>query len=98
MAKRKKKRRYRKKIPLAATAGLIGAVLPLVDKAIKGDLTGAGKAAVRNFTGVKIEEGKFDPSFLWHGLLPIAIGAGISMAASKLGLNRYLQGVPFVKI
>lgn len=89
VARGKKRRSGRRKIPLAATAGLIGAVLPMVGLAIGGDFEGAGKALVAGFT---------TPAGLKTTVMPILIGAGVSMMASKIGINRYLSGIPLVKL
>lgn len=89
MARRKKRRGSRKrKIPLAATAGFVAAILPVLDPIIKGDFAGAARFLAEGFT---------TPAGLQRTLLPILLGAGVSMLAAKSGINRYLQ-VPMVKI
>lgn len=96
MAKRKKKRRGKRKIPLAATAGAVGALLPIIQVAMSGNFAEAGNTLVRGFTGFDPASG-FNPAHLAGGLIPMILGAGVSMLASKSGINRYVQ-IPMIKI
>ena len=101
MAKRRGKKRSgsrRKKIPLAATAGVASALLPIAGMAMTGNLQEAGNALASRFTGFDPGSGTFSIANLALGLLPIVLGATVSMAVSKAGLNRYLSGIPFIKI
>lgn len=96
MAKRKKRSRGRKKIPLAAAAGVAGALIPIAHTAITGNLIGAGQQLVAGFTGLTPQG--WNPAAMATGVLPIVAGALVSMAASKLGINRYLSGIPLIKV
>jgi len=95
------KRRYKKsrghskrKIPIAAT---LGAVAPAVMIATSGrDARGMAKDAVLAYTGFNVDSKEFHIGSA-YGLMAIAAGAGVSMAASKFGLNRYIQ-VPMFKL
>lgn len=89
MGKKKKRRRGRRKIALAATAGVVGALLPIVGTAMSGNLQAAGQQLVQGFT---------TPAGIQTTVIPIIMGAMISMAASKLGINRYLSSIPLVKL
>jgi hypothetical protein len=97
---RKSFRHYTAKIPLAMTAGLAGTILggshqyTVLGHLQAGQYPEALARAVVNFTGYnmidktfKIEETNY---------LPLIIGAGASIIASKLGINRRMasMGLP----
>lgn len=96
MAKRKK-RGGKRKYSLAAIGGAAAALVPSIMQAVGGDPVGAAIGVGEKFTGFNAASGTFNPAALMQGLVPIALGAGIAMLASKTGLNRYLR-LPFVKI
>lgn len=96
MAK-KKRRGGKRKISLAVVGGVTAALAPVAQRAITGDFVGAGYDLAQRMTGFNPATGTFNPAALMQGLVPIMIGAGVSMAVSKFGLNRYLN-LPFVKI
>lgn len=87
--------RRTRKIPLAATAGLVSSILPALSNLVAGNFEGAAQE-FGYFAGAT--PGGFNFGVMAAKILPIIAGAGVSMAASKLGLNRYLSGIPFVKI
>ena len=97
--RRRRRRRASKKIPLAATAGVVGSFARPIGTLLSG---GSPEFAMYQFvegmTGYYPPNQSFDISRLRFGLLPILMGCGVSMLASKFGLNRYLRHVPFVKI
>lgn len=87
-----------KKIPLFATAGAIGTGLRLYNnwKIARADVDYVG-AMMASTVGIS-KDGKFTGfAPLIKTVGPIAIGTGMSMAASKLKLNKYLSSVPFIK-
>lgn len=95
MARRryKKKRASRKrKIPIMATIGLIAGVSELV-KAYKDG----------GWFRVQVAMTGFDPNWGWNWKwakagIPMFAGVAGSMVASKVGLNRHLAGIPFIKL
>jgi len=101
MAKKKKnRRRYAKKIPIALTAGFIGTALggkesgnSVMDHALKGDYKGVIGRLCLNFTGYDpMNPGLgFRPHLL--NLEPLIVGAVLSIGASKLGINRRLSAL-----
>ena len=99
MARRRKKRggRRKSKIPLAATAGVAAALLPIAQTAMSGNLTAAASQLSSGFTGYDPATGAFNAAALQRGLMPIILGVAVSMLAAKAGLNRYLR-IPMVKI
>jgi len=98
-AKKKVKRKKRQMtVSLAVVAGFMPGTLNVTsrwprakDMAIE---------ASRIFTGVDPFSGKFNLAWMRSGLLPVALGFGISMVATRLGFNRILSraGVPFLRI
>lgn len=91
--RKKKSRSSKRKIPFAATGAALAAgyqqiAYPLMHDNIQG--------AVSNIT--LMEAGKFNISRVQYFWGPVAAGVVISAAASKLGLNRYLSGIPIFKI
>lgn len=98
MARRKKRGGKRsKKIPLAATAGVAAALIPIASQAMGGDFVGAANALAERFTGYSPASGTFNPAALQAGLMPILLGIGVSMLAAKAGINRYMR-IPFIKL
>lgn len=94
MARRRGKKSRRggsKKIPLGAT----GAMAVMVYGGVKGYQAGQIPGAILGATGFDVRAGKFTAP---QNILGPAVLIGVSMAASKLGVNRYLSKVPFVKI
>lgn len=96
MAKRKKKarRRAKKKIPLAVVGGLLAGVADPIQDVINGDVKMAMRRLAFRYTGYDFEAKKWSADGLKMGLLPLAVGIGISKAASWLGLNRYFGKLP----
>ena len=97
----------KKKIPLAPVIGLVGTVLgakhpfaadgdTMVSKLMAGDMSGAAKDFAPAFTGMA--DGKMHWGTLLATWAPLFVGVGIHTAASKLGVNRALSGVPFVNV
>ena len=92
MARRKKSRgRRRRKIPIAATAGMLIGLKNLWD----GYKAGGTSRAMICLTG-------YDPNygFNWKwatATIPMVAGAGVSMIAAKSGLNRYIN-IPIFKL
>lgn len=96
--------RRSKKIPLAATLGLASGIFETsgywagsaYDRLMAGDIGNAVNVLKEQYLGI-VEGGKFD-IMRAHGLRNAAIGIGISMLASKLGANKYIQKIPFIKL
>jgi hypothetical protein len=99
MAKKNKKTRKKpqKKVPLLTTLGLAAGFGESIEFLMKGDIYAAVNAATNNFVGYDMRTKTFAISRAQKGLLPLALGIGGSMAATKLGANRRLQ-LPFVKL
>ena len=104
MAKPKKKK-PQWKIPIAASVGVAAGffVAPPgwaspVEAALAGDAKRVGDALVANYLFYDNTVNKFD--FLGKGIgIKLAfVGGLISLIASKIGLNRRLRQVPFVRI
>lgn len=102
----KKKHSYRhaaRKIPLGATLGVFGTILgrprkfgrSTIDCIIAGDYPNALNTVMVNMTGYDMNSGTW--SLQDTNLAPLILGTAVSIAASKLGLNRRLN-IPFVKI
>lgn len=105
LAKKKEKKKRRKfKIPLAASIGVGAGFLvapsgwkPPAQALIEGDFKAMGHSLVANYLFYDVPSGKFDMS-KGLGTKLALLGGGISMAASKIGLNRYFRNVPWFKI
>lgn len=105
MARHRKKsyRHFVKKIPMAMTAGFAGTVLggqgghTVLEHITSGQYKEAIARFVVNFTGYNMITQKFDLGETNY--MPLIVGAGASLVASKLGINRRLasMGLP-VKI
>ena len=92
---KKARRAGKKKMPLAATAGVLA---PIAMIATSGrDARGMAKDTVLAYTGFNVDSREFHIGSAW-GLMAVAAGVGVSMLASKTGANRYLSGIPFVRI
>lgn len=102
MARRKKKsrRRYAKKIPIALTVGFVGTALggkesnnTVIDHAMRGDYKGVLGRLCLNFTGYD----PMNPSLGWRphllNLEPLVVGGLVSIGASKFGINRRLSAM-----
>ena len=92
---KKARRSGKRKMPIAAT---MGAVAPAAIVLTSGrDARGMMKDGILAYTGFNIDSKEFHIGSAW-GLMAAAAGVGVSMLASKSGANRYLSGIPFVKI
>ncbi len=102
MAKKKRSfRRYAKKIPLALATGFGATVLggaPGTGSVIGYALAGQPETALArlgaNLTGYNFQTGNWDMRD--SNLIPLGIGALVSIGASKIGINRRLasMGLP----
>ena len=83
-----------KKIPIAATLGLLA---PMANDIMKNGFTAGGlNAVVGHYTGYSMVENTWKAEYLMKGLVPAAAGMMVSAGASKFGLNRRLpKWVPF---
>ena len=106
MPRRKKRRRGRRKIPLLATMGAIGSISTgsswsggnsVLSRLLEGNINDAAKIAQMHFLGIDPYDGQWKPQNM-VGTMSLVLGAGLSMLASKFGLNRYLKGIPLVKL
>jgi len=93
MAKKKRSGRRNQKIPIAASLGAAA----FAWNAYSGYKAQGVPGMVLNTIGVDAK-GNFNSSYLKKGMVPLGIGVGISMLASKTGANRYISKIPFVKI
>jgi len=89
VARRRKKRggSRKKGIRIGATVGIITGLYMLY-RDVSEHKSNAGAWAIQSLTGFDIASGKWN----WrkaHATLPIIAGVGLSMVASKVGLNRY---------
>ena len=80
----------RRRIPLCATAGALLAIYQAYQVAKVSPTGGARwKSFVANITGYDVTTKTFNP--LNMGItLPLAVGVGVSYAASKAKVNKYL--------
>lgn len=99
MARKRKKSRKKpqKKIPILAGLGLAAGLALPAQSALQGNLTDAFVIASRNYLGVDPLSGARDFSQVQKGLVPLAIGVGASILASKMGANRRFT-IPFFKL
>lgn len=103
MAKRKKKRSYRRRkptIPLSVVAGIVAGSADAIESAMKGDLNDAAQKLVYRYTGYRMSTKKFELEGLKMGLLPLIAGIAGHKIASWLGLNRAIAqtGIPLIRI
>ena len=101
MAK-KKARRHSKgfTLPLAVVLGFVPIALHARDDLSTGGVASLGDGMIRRLTGFgSIGSGKtWEPKYLWQGLFPILGGIMVHKLAGKLGVNRALSGIPFIRI
>ncbi len=108
MAKKKKTRRKPGiKIPLLTVAGLVPGIANMhragTDKihGRPGYFDNLGVEAGRIYLGFDSRIGaspKWDWKWLWEGTLPIILGVTASKIAGRMGVNRMLARVPFVRL
>jgi len=107
--KSKSKRRKSTTIPIAVLLGASAGLINPIARAASGQASWdwAVRDAVANYTGVVTgydSSGNFVSYFsfdkLKQGLLPLFVGTGVHILASKLGVNRALgrAKVPFLRI
>jgi hypothetical protein len=88
-------------IPVAPIVGIIAmpAVQGMIASAMKGNFN-----EVANFApaiiGMRSDTGQFDSSLLIANMTPLAVGMGVHILASKLGVNRILgkAKIPYIRI
>ena len=94
---RKSYRHYTQKIPIALTAGFAATTLgsshseTALDFIIRGDYQSALTRIVQNFTGYHMIDHTW--SLGDSNLMPLAVGAIVSIVAGKLGINRRLSAM-----
>jgi len=93
MAKKKRSGRRNTKIPVAASLGAAA----FAWNAYSGYKTQGVPGMVLNTIGVD-SKGNFNSSYLKKSMIPLAVGVGVSMLASKTGANKYISKIPFLKI
>lgn len=102
MARTKKKHRRRGgfKVSIAIVAGLLPGVSRLLYHTQAGGIQGLSTEAARIYTGYDPASGRWIPSLMWYGFLPLTLGVVIHKVASKLGINRALgqAGIPFIRV
>jgi len=100
----RRRRRGSLKIPLAATAGIAGTLLggkgagenTTLSHLMAGRFPEAAERLIANVTGYYITDGTWDYRRL--NLEPMLAGVVVSMLASKLGINKRLSKIPYVKL
>jgi hypothetical protein len=101
MARKTKRRSTRNfKIPVATLVGLgVGMVDPLM-KLYHQDVRGAMADLSYRYVGYNLPSKRLDFGGLQQGLLPLVIGALVSkyVGGRPLNLNRYLSGIPLIKL
>lgn len=98
-------RRFRRKakmtIPIAPVMGLIATATNngVIQNAQAGNWNLVMDALKWNFTGIA-PDGSFNGAALIQNITPLAIGMGIHIAASKLGVNRVMAQakIPYIRI
>lgn len=90
-------------IPLAIALAFVPAATRFIQNAKGEGIDYAGKRALEDFTGYRVEDGKWSLGMdhtARFGLWPVAAGIGIHMVASKLGVNRMIAraGIPLIRI
>lgn len=90
--------RHKQKLPLLATGGAAVYAYNIYSQQ-KTHAPGPDKTIniVYNATGFNIATGKMDWTKAFQVFAPPVIGAAGSMLMSRMGMNRYLSKVPFVK-
>ena len=98
MAKRKKSRKKAKKnIPLLTVAGLVPGLAFTYTGYEQGGPSGAMTHLTHAYTGFNLNTNKFEREGLNRGTFPLIVGVAGSAIASKLGLNKYMRAIPFIK-
>jgi len=99
-AKRKTRRAAKFTLPVAVVCGM----MPRASSAARGwgndGLRGLAKGTTYAMTGYDYYAHTFNPSFMWNGTYPIALGILIHKVAGMLGVNRALgrARIPFIRI
>jgi len=97
-AKNKTSKKRTKKVSLAVVIG----AMPLVTNSWNGykafGLEGLADAASGAMTGYSPMSGSWAAFRLMRGLVPLLIGGFATKMAGKLGVNRAISSIPFVKI
>jgi len=95
--KNKNRKKPAKKVPLLTVLGLVGGFSASIDPLMSGDIRTAINNAVGGFTGYDPGSNNFSMDRLKRGALPLLIGIGGSMVATKIGANRRFN-VPVLKL
>ena len=101
MAKKKQPRKKRGfTLPIAAISGVIMSLFGPIEAVVANQPLVALQRLGRNFTGYDPVKREFHPYWMIDGWVPLLLGVGGSVAASKLGLNRKLgsSGIPIIRI
>ena len=96
MAKKKRRKKPQKKISVLTTAGAAAGVVSAFE--IAGGFNQSFlPVLIANYTGFNPQNQEFSLDKAKRGLLPLLLGAGAGMVASKAGVNRRLN-IPFIKV
>lgn len=87
-------------IPLAAVAGVASGLASTLSRAAQGNPYAALQEFGRVMTGFDYTDGSWDWQRMKFGLFPILLGVGISIAASKFGINKKIArtGLPLLRV
>jgi len=94
MAKKHYRRSNKRKIPILATAGAVATGVAMYTTVKDKGMPYLGYAV----TGYDPGDKKIYTAKLVETYAPVALGVVGSMAASRLGLNRYLSHIPVFKL
>jgi len=100
MAKKRKKSRRSKGFTISVAT--IAGFMPLLDRVKDGwqsnGISGAGDRLSQAFTGYSYQLNTWHVSRLKHGWLYPLLGIGAHKIATRVGINRALRGIPFLRI
>lgn len=89
-------------VPIALVGGLAAGVAEPASMAFGGDVQGAARVLIHNYTGFETDTGNFNAAHLANGLLPLVLGALIHkfVGGRPLNVNAALAraNVPFIRI
>ena len=92
MARRKRSGHKSRKIPLLATAGAAVFALHAYDGYKQSGANGFA------YNTIGVSQGTFHMDTFVANMMPLVAGVGGSMLASKTKANRYLAGIPMIKL
>lgn len=97
-SKKRKSRRQKMTIPVSVVAGFAPGMVAMYRGYQEGGAPRLGYTAALVYTGYDMELKRWWPPAMMRGTVPIMLGTIIHKLANRLGVNRAMRNIPFIRL